>query len=297
MGLIYSAALRQVRDPHWAQDVTQMVFANLARKARSIPTGTLLAGWLHRDTRFTALDLLRAEARRSKREQQAAAMNILASECPPDWERIRPLLDEALDEIGPADRDALLLRFFEESNFATIGVALGISADAARKRVDRGLERLREYLVKRGITTTSVALSGALSAHAIEAIPSGFAGSLVASSVVAAAIPKTASWFSFMTLINTKYVAGAVLIAATLATALMFQQQAITKARAEQAALLPLLPGIVGDGQSAAQSTETDRNAQRDREELERLRRDTVGLRARISELAASVKVLNANPA
>src|SRR5262245_10236338 len=124
MALVYSAALRQVRNPQLAQDVTQLVFANLAHKARAIPADTVLAGWLHRDTRYTALDLLRSETRRVEREK-LAAMNALNSESPQDWEQIRPLLDEALDELRPEDRDALLLRYFQERNFAEVGAALG----------------------------------------------------------------------------------------------------------------------------------------------------------------------------
>jgi DNA-directed RNA polymerase specialized sigma24 family protein len=94
-GLVYSAAVRQVRDAQLAKDVAQMVFANLAKHARTIPRGMVLAGWLHRDTRFTSLDLLRAERRRTKREQEAVVMNEINSERSPEWEKIRPILDEA----------------------------------------------------------------------------------------------------------------------------------------------------------------------------------------------------------
>src|SRR5436190_12947815 len=109
-------------------------------------------------------------------------MNEPDSQSLAGWEEIRAVLDEALHELGETDRDALLLRFFEQRDMADVGAGLGASAEAARKRVDRALDRLRAMLARRGITTTAGALGVALSAHAIEPIPAGLAVALAASS-------------------------------------------------------------------------------------------------------------------
>src|ERR1035438_2852122 len=90
VNLVYSAALRRTGgDAQLAQDVAQLVFTDLARKARSLPPGVVLAGWLHRASRFAAAQLLRTERRRQLREQEAVTMNL--AEPAPDWEHIRPL--------------------------------------------------------------------------------------------------------------------------------------------------------------------------------------------------------------
>jgi RNA polymerase sigma factor (sigma-70 family) len=295
MGLVYSAALRQVRNEQLAQDVTQVVFANLARQARSIPEGTVLAGWLHRDTRYTALDFLRAEARRLRREQQSVEMNATNPDPQPGWEEIRPLLDEALTKLAPADRDALLLRYFEQRDFAGVGAALGASAEAARKRVDRALERLREQLVKRGITTTAAALGFALTAHAVETVPAGMVVSLAAGSADAAA-PGAGSWLSnLMLMTKTKIAIGAALLAGILATPLIIQQQALATARVEQSELLSRLRDLPAQTvQPARQIPGMIDIAARDRADLERLRLEAAALQTEIAEFSAQAQQLAA---
>ena len=58
------------------------------------------------------------------------------------WTQIAPLLDGALEQLGQNDHDAVVLRFFEGRNFKEVGAALGASEDAAKKRVNRALEKL-----------------------------------------------------------------------------------------------------------------------------------------------------------
>ena len=114
-------------------------------------------------------------------------MQELRSSPEPDWERIRPVLDEALERLGPTDRDVLLLRFFEQRDFASVGKALGSNEDAARMRVKRALEKLHVLLKHRGVTMSVTALGTVLTTGAVTAAPAGLA--LATSSVALASLP------------------------------------------------------------------------------------------------------------
>lgn len=183
--LVYSVALRKTDNPAVAEDLTQQVFADLARKALSMSYGVVLVAWLHRATCFAAGQEMRARRRRKIREQQASEMNLLDSETGSDWRAIKTELDDAVDALPGADREAVLLRFFEQRTLAQVGVALGISEDAARKRVARALERLRGLLGSRGVKTSSTALAAMLLANSVQAAPATFLAGLAAASTVA----------------------------------------------------------------------------------------------------------------
>lgn len=199
--LLYSAALRQAGSPDLARDLLQNVFVDLARKARSVADTTSRAGaevsvlgWLYRGLHYEAANHRRETRRRHIRETRAMEHSEPASSPEPsiDWDQVRPALDEAMADLKDPDREALLLRFFKNQDFAAVGRALGVSDDAAQKRVSRALERLRQSFSRRGLTTTSLALSAALSAHSVHAAPAGLAASLALSTSAVAGISITA---------------------------------------------------------------------------------------------------------
>jgi RNA polymerase sigma factor (sigma-70 family) len=144
-----------------------------------------LAGWLCRCTRNLALNLRRDDFRRHSRERQAMETLHPSPETPPDWDRLRPILDEAISGLNDADHDALVLRFFKNHDLRTVGLMMGVSADTAQKRVDRALEKLRGHLAQKGITTTAAALSVVIAANAIQAAPVGLAVTISAAATIA----------------------------------------------------------------------------------------------------------------
>ncbi|HWQ90054.1 MAG TPA: sigma-70 family RNA polymerase sigma factor [Clostridia bacterium] len=187
LDLVFSAALRQVRSPQLAEEVAQSAFTDLARQAHRLAPGTVLTAWLYQVTRRTAIDVVRREARRQLREHTAyelTAMNTAAlsgqnpMEPDADWTHIEPLLDEAMEALGEPDRAAVLLRYFENKSLREVGQILGTNEDAARKRVSRAVERLREFLAKRGVAAGASGLVIVISANAVQAAPAGLAATI-----------------------------------------------------------------------------------------------------------------------
>jgi RNA polymerase sigma factor (sigma-70 family) len=184
--LVYSAALRMVCDAHLAEDVAQGAFVALAQNARSLAERPVLSGWLHRTAQNLAANAVRSEVRRRAREQEAAAMNqLLANESDADWEIIAPHLDAALGELNDADRDALLLRYFERKSAREMAEILGTSEDAAQKRVSRAVEHLREFFSKQKIAVGASGLVVLISANAVQSAPIGLAATISAAAVLA----------------------------------------------------------------------------------------------------------------
>ena len=242
LDLVYSAALRQVNgDAHLAQEVTQTVFADLARKAESLSRRPLLTGWLYTSAHFAAAKVVRAERRRRAREQEAQTMRELLQDpaAELDWDKLRPVLDEAMHKLKETDREAILLRYFEQRQFAEIGARLGVGENTARMRVERALEKLHAHLVRRGITTSTALLSTAISVNAVQTAPVGLAAALTTVSLSGAAAG-TATTLTFLELMTmTKFKAGVIsaIVIASVVTPLMVQQQAQVRLRNQDGAL------------------------------------------------------------
>ena len=310
--LVYSAARRQVDSADLAAEIAQRVFIALAstapRLAPRLAQDASLAGWLCRSARNLTLNLRRNEFRRQARERQV--METLNSTCDtsPDWESIRPLLDEAMSHLSDADYDALVMRFFNNQELRAVGLALGVSDDTAQKRVSRALEKLRVHLSRRGLSTTSAALPAVLSAHAVQAAPAGLAVAISTAALLAGPAAEVSAG-----VIATKAIAMTALqktlITAAIAAAVgtgIYQTQRLAVARRQAQQLQQQQDGLVEQVQQLQQERseatnqlaqlscsqavpgEQERELLRLRGEVARLRAETQAARWTVTQRAPS---------
>jgi RNA polymerase sigma factor (sigma-70 family) len=295
LDLVYCAAFRLLGgDPHRAQDVTQQVFAELARQAERLIHHPVLVGWLYTTTRRMALSLNRADRRRRAREQEATTMSELLRDDAPeqDWALLRPVLEDAMHELHESDCHAVLLRFFQNKTLNEVGTALGLSENAARMRVDRALDKLRGKLVRRGITTTALSLSATLSAHAVQAAPAGLAATVSAAAALAGkalattAATATATKAIAMTTLQKALVAA--VFAATVSTGIYEAHQASALRGQVETLEQQQAPLAARNQELTRDRDETERQLAMLNDENERLKRNTselLALRAEVVQL------------
>ncbi|MEO7412568.1 MAG: sigma-70 family RNA polymerase sigma factor [Opitutaceae bacterium] len=232
LGFVYSVALRGVGgDTHLAEDVVQRVFSDLARKAPQLAQRAVLTGWLYRSARFEAIDVVRTERRRRRREQEAEIMPMLHDQTETDWEAIRPTLDQAISELGETDRDALMLRFFEERPFTEIGQRLRLTEDTARKRVERALDKLRMTLARRGVASSSAVLALVLADKSACAMtPAGLAAAVTGAALGGKLAAGGMAGLGALTFMNvSQTIAGITGIVTALAIGFSVQQRNIAR--------------------------------------------------------------------
>ncbi|HEY3756418.1 MAG TPA: sigma-70 family RNA polymerase sigma factor [Opitutaceae bacterium] len=174
-----------------ADEIAQAVFVCFASKLPRLAHHPALTGWLHATTRYAASETLRAARRRHNHEleaQRMSPMNQEGGDSGTSWARIQPELDAALRGLGKTDREAVLLRYFEDRPLGSIAAQLGLKEDAARMRIRRALVRLRRTLASRGILTTEAALTMFLEtdrAVAAAAVPPAACAALAHGALVA----------------------------------------------------------------------------------------------------------------
>jgi RNA polymerase sigma factor (sigma-70 family) len=220
INLVYSAVLRFTRNPNHAEEVTQVVFTILARKATTLGPNVVLSGWLYQTVRLTSANFLRSEIRRQRREQEAYMQSTLKETDANRWEQIAPLLDEAMGKLGETDRNAIVLRFFENKSGSEVARALKMNEGTAHKRVSRALEKLHTFFVKRGVVTTTAIIAGVVSTNSVQAAPAALAASISAAAITRGAagigstltLIKTTLKIMAWSKIKTALVVGAVVI-------------------------------------------------------------------------------------
>lgn len=231
---VHSIAHRETGDADLSKDVTQQVFILLARNAERLATSRDLLPWLHRVTCNRARDSNRSELRRRKRE--TVAMELRSQE--PDagqWEKLAPEVDALVDRLPTADRHALLLRFYMGHSYEEVARNLRSTPEAARKRCERSLEKLRALLARKGITTSRSSLAGLLSIQGPSTGPSGLPAQ-IAAGVEAATLP--ASMFSGFLLMTTTLklsLAATTAAIAVLGVAVMNREEGTDATSREQA--------------------------------------------------------------
>jgi len=184
INLVYSVALRRLGNAHEAEEVTQAVFIILAKKGDRLRAGTILSGWLYQTAQLTAANYRRTTLRRQRREQEAYMQFTQESERDQSWQRLSPLLEEAMTRLGKDERDAVVLRFFENRTIREVATALGLQEAATQKRVNRATEKLRRHFARRGLQVSATVLLASIGANAVHAAPVGLVCSVASTAAV-----------------------------------------------------------------------------------------------------------------
>ncbi len=197
---VYATACREL-PADTADDVTQAVFLILARKAASVPRRRI-GGWLFRTTRYCCAADRRSAARRSRHERNAAVerseTSVMANPISAaESIAIIPLLNDVLATLRRADREAIVLRYLRGEEVSAIATSLGTNEPAARKRITRALNKLRQAFARRGVTSATLpALTAAFALASSKSAPAATVAATSAAVLSPAAATPAASAIS-----------------------------------------------------------------------------------------------------
>jgi RNA polymerase sigma factor (sigma-70 family) len=250
-GMVYATALRVARgEEALAEDITQTVFSRLATAPEKVKDARALGAWLHAAATGSTLAALRLEARRRRREETSQDLIIMHTPEPPapdagdGGHALTPEIDGALSKLPPQDSQLLLMRFWQQQDWRSIGRTFGLSDDAAQKRMSRALERLRRILARRGITSTAGVLSAVLAGTVPRDLPAATVLKIISATQASISTSTVLTTIVMTTKTKVTIAAAAVLLAAT--APLVYQQQRIAALQGEvqslqQRALVPVL--------------------------------------------------------
>src|SRR5258706_2184569 len=261
VNFVFSTAMRMVGgDWALAEDISQTVFVDLARKAVRLPENVQLGGWLHRHTWFVARKAMRREQRRVAREKRAVEMNSAEDYTDGNLSQVSLVLDEVINALGEQDRDAIVLRFFDQLDFRSIAQSIGSTEDAARMRVTRAVEKMGTLLKRRGVVLSAAAFAFVMSGKLAWAAPRGLA--IRSASVALAKSTTPPSFFSlfkdvFLTRFNAAILGTALAIALSVPIVLLATKSHGKSATGLHTSASTMTPADFAELNSAETQTET----------------------------------------
>ncbi|MBN2588989.1 MAG: sigma-70 family RNA polymerase sigma factor [Sedimentisphaerales bacterium] len=229
--LVYGVCIRILGDKHNATDAVQDTFLQLVRDAAKI-TGSL-PNWLHRTATNRAIDIIRQDSQRKKREFNYATRPkiINAEDNKAAWREISVFIDEELENLDDHTREVIILRFFENLTTNDIAKKCDISQQKVYRWMDSGIELLRQKLKSRGVIVPAAVFMTLLSDNIVKAAPASImrelgkiaiAGSRNARPYVSTIGTKIASYVSTGITVKMKLIAGMMIVLAGAGLTVVF---------------------------------------------------------------------------
>jgi RNA polymerase sigma-70 factor (ECF subfamily) len=154
---VYATCLRVIGDGSRAEDLSQETFFRLMRRPHEVRQN--LGGWLHRTATHLALDSLRSETSRRKREI------VYSTQCTQEactWAELSPAVDQALTDMPEESRTLLIEHFLMGKSQAQLAAETGLSASTVSRRMHQALDELRQHLRLKGVYAMPAVLAGLL---------------------------------------------------------------------------------------------------------------------------------------